>query len=87
MVHAESCLCRWIGKDIMASVRNWTIGGELETYTKIMNESVELITDRLLAQAEVLGADAIYGLRFSTSTIVQGAAELIGYGTAVRYVD
>jgi len=86
-VYAASCLSRWIGKDIMANFRNWTIGGELKTYSDMMDKGVALVLKRLQEQARAVGADAIYGLRFSTTSIAPGAAEFIGYGTAVKYMD
>jgi len=61
------------------------VGGEIHEYTKLMAESREQAIDRMLDEARSLGADAIVDVRFSTSMISQGAAELLVYGTAVRY--
>ena len=62
------------------------VGGEVRDYTKMMAEAREQALDRMAAEAESLGADAIVGVRFSTSFIMQGAAELLVYGTAVKLV-
>lgn len=72
-----------IGTDIIASLRN-LVGGEVSEYTKLMGESREQATDRMIRHARDMGADAIVGMRFSTSMITQGAAEILAYGTAVR---
>jgi uncharacterized protein YbjQ (UPF0145 family) len=72
-----------IGTDIIASLRN-LVGGEVSEYTKLMAESREQATDRMIRHARDMGADAIVGMRFSTSMITQGAAEILAYGTAVR---
>jgi len=74
---------RHVGKDIMASLRN-IVGGEVHEYTKLMAESREQAIDRMIDEARTLGADAIVGMRFTTSIISQGAAELLAYGTAVK---
>ena len=86
-VYGASCLSKSIVKDFTANLRNWTIGGELKAYSAMMNEGIAIVMQRLKEQARDVGADAIYGLRFSTTAVTQGAAELIGYGTAVKYVD
>ena len=72
-----------IGKDIMAGFRN-IVGGEITEYTKMLAESREQSIDRIIVEAESLGADAIVGIRFTTSSVMQGAAELLVYGTAVK---
>ena len=86
-VYGASCLSKSLIKDMTANVRNWTVGGELKAYSAMMNEGIAIVMERLKEQARDVGADAIYGLRFSTTSVTQGAAELIGYGTAVKYVD
>jgi len=63
------------------------VGGELKEYTLMMNEARELATKRMIAEAEELGADAIVNIRYATSAIMQGAAEVIVYGTAVKFVN
>jgi uncharacterized protein YbjQ (UPF0145 family) len=67
----------------MAGFKN-IVGGEITDYTKMMAESREQAIDRMIAEAKNLGADAVVGIRFSTSSVMQGAAELMAYGTAVR---
>jgi len=83
-VRGNTIRARHIGKDILAGLRN-IVGGEIHEYTKLMAESREQAIDRMLDEARSLGADAIVDVRFSTSMISQGAAELLVYGTAVRY--
>lgn len=74
---------RHLGKDIMASLRT-LVGGEVKEYTGMMAESREQALMRMKGRAEELGADAIVGIRFQTSMILQGTAELLVYGTAVK---
>ena len=76
---------RNIGRDIGQGLKSM-VGGELSTYTEMMNESRAVATKRKVEEAEKLGADAVVMMRYSTSTVMQGAAEIIAYGTAVRYV-
>jgi uncharacterized protein YbjQ (UPF0145 family) len=83
LVRGNTIRARHVGKDIMAGLKN-IVGGEITDYTKMMAESREQAIDRMVAEAEGLGADAILGIRFSTSSVMQGAAELMVYGTAVR---
>jgi len=71
-----------VGKDILAGLKN-IVGGELKSYTELLNESREQAVERMVKQAEAIGANAILNVRFSTSSITQGAAELFAYGTAV----
>ena len=79
----NSIRARHIGRDILAGLKN-IVGGEIEDYTKMMAESREQALDRMLQDAERLGADAVVGLRFMTTSMMQSAAELLAYGTAVR---
>jgi len=72
-----------VGTDIVAGFRN-LVGGEITEYTKLMAEAREQASDRMLAHARQLGADAIIGLRFSTAMVMVGSAEILAYGTAVR---
>ena len=76
---------RNIGRDIGQGLKSM-VGGELSTYTEMMNESRAVATKRMVDEAEKLGADAVVMMRYSTSTVMQGAAEIIAYGTAVKYV-
>lgn len=73
---------RNLGRDIMALGRN-IVGGEVSEYTKLLGEAREQAVDRMVAEAEELGANAIIMVRFSTSQVMAGAAELLAYGTAV----
>lgn len=72
-----------VGTDIIAGLRN-IVGGEVPEYTKLMAEAREQANDRMIRNAESMGADAIIGMHFTTSMITQGAAEILAYGTAVR---
>ncbi len=83
LVRGNTIRARHIGKDILALFRN-IVGGEIHEYTKLMAESREQAIDRMIDDARSLGADAIIGVRFSTSMISQGAAELLAFGTAVQ---
>lgn len=74
-----------IGRDIGQGLKS-LVGGELATYTEMMNESRAIATKRMVEEAESKGADAIVMLRYGTSSIAQGAAEVFAYGTAVKYV-
>lgn len=74
---------KWFGKDIMAGLRN-LVGGELIEYTEMLTEAREEALSRMVKDAESLGADAVVNVRFMTSQITQGAAELLAYGTAVK---
>lgn len=76
---------RNIGRDIGQGLKSM-VGGELVTYTQMMNESRAVATKRMVEEAEGLNADAIVMVRYSTSSVTQGAAEIIAYGTAVKYV-
>ncbi|MDR2522230.1 MAG: YbjQ family protein [Synergistaceae bacterium] len=86
-VYGVVCLSKSLTKDLAANVRNWTIGGELPAYSAMMSEGVGIVLERIKEQAQAVGADAVYGLRLSTTSITQGAAELIAYGTAVKYLE
>ena len=83
MVRGNTIRARPIGRDIMAGLRN-LVGGEIVEYTKMVAESREQALDRMTAEAVALGADAVVSVRFMTSSMMQGAAELLAYGTAVR---
>lgn len=86
LVRGNTIRARHVGKDIMAGFKN-IVGGEITDYTKMLAESREQALDRMITDARALGADAIIGIRFSTSSVMQGAAELLAYGTAVRVRD
>lgn len=82
LVRGSTIRARHIGKDLMALLRN-VAGGEIHEYTKMLAEAREQAIDRLVEETEALGGNAVLGLRFQTSTIQQGAAEMLCYGTAV----
>lgn len=82
LVRGNTIRARHVGKDIMAALKN-LVGGEITEYTKLMAESREQAVDRMSEDAKRLGANAIVGARFTTSMIMNGAAELLSYGTAV----
>ncbi len=82
IVRGNTIRARHIGRDILASIR-MVIGGEISDYTKMMAEAREQSLDRMTAEAQQLGANAIVDVRFSTSYIMTGAAEILVYGTAV----
>ena len=83
LVSGSTVRAKHIGKDIMASFKN-IIGGELKGYTELLQESRNQATERMIQQAQQLGANAIINVRFATSSVAQGAAELYVYGTAIR---
>jgi uncharacterized protein YbjQ (UPF0145 family) len=83
LVQGSTVRAKHAGRDIVAGIKN-VFGGELKAYTELLQESREEATQRMVAQAEALGANAVLNIRFSTSSIAQGAAELFAYGTAVR---
>lgn len=72
-----------IGKDFMAGMKT-LVGGELTGYTEMLNEARQIATKRMVDEAEELGADAVINIRYGSSSVMQGAAEVIVYGTAVK---
>ena len=72
-----------LGRDFMAGMKT-LVGGEIVSYTQMLNEARQIATDRMVEQAAALGADAVVGVRYASASIMQGAAELCAYGTAVR---
>lgn len=82
LVQGNTIRAKHAGRDIMAGLKN-IFGGELKGYTELLSESRQEATERMIQQAESLGANAILNVRYSTSSITQGAAELYAYGTAV----
>jgi uncharacterized protein YbjQ (UPF0145 family) len=83
VVTGSTVRAKHIGKDILAGLKN-IVGGELVSYTELLGEARKEATQRMIVEAQSLGANAIVNVRFSTSSIAQGAAELFAYGTAVR---
>ena len=86
LVRGNTIRARHVGRDIMAAIRT-LVGGEISEYTKLMAEAREQALDRLEAEATRLGANAVVGVRFSTSVVLGGAAELLAYGTGVVISD
>jgi len=86
LVRGNTVRCRHIGKDIMAFLRN-LVGGEVYEYTKVIAEAREQALDRMMEEAERLGANAIVDVRLTTAGITRGTAELLAYGTAVMVED
>jgi len=83
LARGSTVRARNIGRDIVAMIKN-IVGGEIEDYTKLQAESREQAMQRMVKDAEKMGADAIVGMRITTSVISQGAAEILCYGTAVK---
>ena len=71
------------GKDFMAGMKT-LVGGEIESYTQMLTEARQIATKRMVDDAEAMGADAVIGIRYTSSSVMQGAAEITAYGTAVR---
>ena len=83
LVQGSTIRAKHVGRDIMAGLKN-IVGGELKGYTELLVEARREATRRMVAQAEELGANAVVNIRFSTSSVAQGAAEILCYGTAVK---
>lgn len=81
-----SCLSSNFFKDTKATLRNITVGGELNDYTKMIEHGVELAKTRLISEAENINADGVYGVKIATPQVAGGAAEIIIYGTAFKYI-
>ncbi|MBQ9374904.1 MAG: YbjQ family protein [Ruminococcus sp.] len=86
LVKGTTVQSKHIGKDILQGFKN-IVGGELTAYTEMMNEARALATKRMVQEAESMGADAIVNVRYASSAITQGAAEVIAYGTAVKFAE
>ena len=86
LVRGNTIRARHVGRDITAVLRN-LVGGEVSEYTKLMAEAREQALDRMIEEARGLGADAVISVRFQTSMVMSGAAELLAYGTAVTLAD
>ena len=83
LVQGNTIRAKHVGKDLLAGLKN-IFGGELGAYTELLAESRKEATDRMIEQAHSMGADAIVNIRYSTSSVAQGAVELYAYGTAVK---
>lgn len=86
LVRGNTIRARHLGKDLMAGLRS-IVGGEVVEYTKMLAESREQAVDRMIEEANTLGANAIVSIRFMTSMVMSGAAEILAYGTAVVIED
>ena len=74
------------GKDFMASMKT-LVGGEIESYTQMLTEARQIATKRMVDDAEAMGADAVIGVRYASASVMQGAAEITAYGTAVQILE
>jgi len=86
LVLGNTIRAKHIGKDILAGLRS-IVGGEIKEYTEALSEARDIAIERMTKQANELGADAIIGVRFTTSQVMTGAAELLVYGTAVKLTE
>ncbi len=86
LVKGSTIQSKHVGKDIMQSFKT-LVGGELTAYNEMMNEARAIATKRMVAEAEALGADAVVNVRYASAAVMQGAAEVIVYGTAVKFVN
>lgn len=84
MVKGSTIQSKHLGKDIGQAFKTM-VGGELKSYTEMMNQARDLATARMVKEAEALGADAVVNIRFASAAVMQGAAEVMAYGTAVRF--
>lgn len=82
LVKGSTVRCKNIGRDIMSGLKN-IVGGEMESYNEMLNEARKIALERMIKEAEEMGANAIIGVRLTSSAIAQGAAEMVAYGTAV----
>jgi uncharacterized protein YbjQ (UPF0145 family) len=86
LVKGSTIQSKHIGKDITQSFKT-LVGGELKAYNEMMNEARAIATKRMVEEAEALGADAVVNIRYASSAVLSGAAEVIVYGTAVKFVE
>ena len=84
LVKGSTIQSKHLGKDLLQSFKT-LVGGELKAYNDMMNDARAIATKRMVQEAEALGADAIVNIRYASSAVMQGAAEVIAYGTAVRF--
>ena len=85
LVKGSTIQSKHVGKDIMQAFKGM-VGGELKAYTEMMDEARAMATKRMVAEAEAMGADGIINVRYASSAVTQGAAEVIVYGTAVKFI-
>lgn len=86
LVRGSTIQSKNLGKDITQSFKT-LVGGELKAYNDMMNEARAIATKRMVLEAEQLGADAVVNIRYASAAVMQGAAEVIAYGTAVKFVE
>ena len=86
LVRGSSVRTKHVGKDLIANLRN-VAGGEIYEYTRMLAQAREQAIDRMIEEAQLLGADAVVAVRFQTSMVMKGAAEMLCYGTAVKLDD
>ena len=86
IVKGSTIQSKHLGKDLAQAFKT-LVGGELTSYNEMMNEARAIATKRMVQEAEALGADAIVNIRYASSAIMQGAAEIIAYGTAVKFIN
>lgn len=86
LVKGSTIQSKNLGKDIGQAFKT-LVGGELKEYNEMMNEARALATKRMVAEAEEMGADAVVNIRYASAAVMQGAAEVMAYGTAVRFVE
>ena len=85
LVSGNVVTSKHVGRDIMAGFKNLA-GGEIKSYTDMMNEGRQIAEQRMVAQAQSMGANAIICMRFASASVMEGTQEMLAYGTAVRYV-
>ena len=85
MVKGSTIQSKNLGKDITQGFKT-LVGGELKAYTEMMNDARALATKRMVAEADAMGADAVVNVRYSSAAVMQGAAEVMAYGTAVKFI-
>ena len=86
LVKGSTIQSKHLGKDIAQAFKSM-VGGELKAYNEMMNEARALATKRMVEEAEALGADAVVNIRYASAAVMQGAAEVMAYGTAVKFVE
>jgi uncharacterized protein YbjQ (UPF0145 family) len=85
LVKGSTIRAKHLGKDILSGLK-MIVGGELTEYGEMINEARAIATKRMVDEAEALGADAVVNIRYATSNVAQGAAEILAYGTAVKFI-
>ena len=85
LVQGSCVMSKHIGKDIGAGFKT-LVGGEIQSYTEMMDDSRRIALDRMVAQAQYYNADAVVNVRFASAAVMQGAAEVLAYGTAVKFI-